>query len=74
MSDWFILLVIRSYKTVTEDDVKMPLVLGEGKKVSVCICVHACVCVCVCVCDWIIYCDKPVVLYLTYVLINNNNQ
>ena len=26
--------VFRSYKTVTEDDVKMPLVFGEGKKVS----------------------------------------
>lgn len=50
----------RAYKTIVEDDLKFPLIYGEGKKVkhweivtgveNLSGCVHACLCVCV----WVI--------------------
>lgn len=36
----FSLLKHRAYKTIEDEDLKFPLIYGEGKKVSVCVCVR----------------------------------
>lgn len=35
-------LMHRAYKTIEDEDLKFPLIYGEGKKVSVCVCVCQC--------------------------------